>query len=318
MRTLPYLNPVLQNRNEWWGLVDRFTTMNSFVQVVRSGSLTLAAQTLGISRPLVSRHLSLIEEQLGVQLIRRTTRAIHLTPAGRKHFHFCEKVLKDLRAEESSILSLYQAAEGSLRVISPKWIGSLDVADAVASFAETRPKIRVELHLGGLSVRTYDFLAHGFDIALQTKQIPDSSVIVKKVASLQFAVCASPGYLAAHGEPTTLAELKSHNCLIQMNEPAWHFGSGRRVKTVKVTTNFAANSFQVLHHGAVNGIGIGLLPRRIVGAELKSGALIEILRDIPIPERPLFAVFAPGERVPRKIREFVDFLTRWFVEHPVR
>jgi DNA-binding transcriptional LysR family regulator len=297
--------------------LDRFTTMNTFVQVVRSGSLTLAGQTLGISRPLVSRHLSAIEQELGVPLIRRTTRSIHLTPAGRKHFQFCEKVLKDLRAEESSILSLHQAAEGSLRVISPKWIGSLYIADAVASFAESRPKIRVELHLGGLSVRTYDFLANGFDIALQTKDIPDSSVIAKKVASLKFAICASPAYLAAHGEPATLADLKHHDCLIQMNEPAWHFGTGRRAKTVKVGAQFAANSFRVLHHAAVSGLGIALLPRRIAEAELNSGALVELLADSPIPERPLFAVFAPGERAPRKIREFIDFLTRWFVEHPM-
>lgn len=298
--------------------MDRFTTMNTFVQVVRSGSLTLAAQTLGISRPLVSRHLSVIEEQLGVQLIKRTTRAIHMTPEGRKHFQFCEKVLKDLQSEETSILSLYQAAEGSLRIISPKWIGSLDVADAVASFALTRPKIRVELHLGGLSVRTYDFLANGFDIALQTKQIPDSSVIVKKVAALKFVVCASPDYIAKHGEPANLTELKNHNCLIQMNEPAWHFGSGRRVKTVKVTTNFGANSFRVLHHSAVNGLGIALLPQRLAETSLASGEFVQILRDFPVPDRPLFAVFAPGERAPRKIREFVDFLTHWFLEHPMR
>jgi DNA-binding transcriptional LysR family regulator len=278
----------------------------------------MAAQTLGISRPLVSRHLAVIEEQLGVELIKRTTRAIHVTPVGRKHFHFCEKVLKDLKVEEGSIVSIYQAAEGSLRVISPKWIGSLDIADAVAIFAQQQPKIRVELHLGGLSVRTYDFLAHGFDVALQTKEIPDSSVLAKKVASLKFAVCASPSYLAAHGEPATLADLKSHSCLIQMNEPAWHFGSGRRIKTVKVAANFAANSFRVLHHGAVSGIGIALLPRRIAAAELKSGELVEILRDVPVPDRPLFAVFAPGERAPRKIREFVDFLTHWFVEHPMQ
>ena len=298
--------------------MDRFTIMNTFVQVVRSGSLTMAAQSLGISRPLVSRHLAVIEEQLGVELIRRTTRAIHLTPLGRKHFHFCEKVLKDLRAEESSIVSLHQAAEGGLRVISPKWIGSLDIADAVASFAQAQPKIRVELHLGGLSIRTYDFLAHGFDVALQTKHIPDSSVIAKKVASLEFAVCAAPSYLAAHAEPVSLVDLKNHSCLIQMNEPAWHFGTGRRVKTVKVPTNFAANSFRVLHHGALSGIGIALLPRRIARADLKSGDLVEILRDIPVPDRPLYAVFAPGERAPRKIREFVDFLTHWFVEHPMQ
>ncbi len=103
-----------------------------------------------------------------------------MTPEGRQHFQFCEKVLKDLQSEETSILSLYQAAEGALRIISPKWIGSLDIADAVASFALTRPKIRVELHLGGLSVRTYDFLANGYDIALQTKEIPDPRLSSKR------------------------------------------------------------------------------------------------------------------------------------------
>ena len=292
--------------------------MNTFVQVVRSGSLTLAAQALGISRPLVSRHLAVIEDQLGVELIQRTTRAIRLTQVGHRHFQFCEKILGDLRSEEASILSLYQAAEGSLRVISPKWIGSLDVADAMARFAETHPKILVELHLGGLSIRTYDFVANGFDVALQTKEIPDSSVIAKKIASLTFAVCASPAYLAKHGEPASLAELKSHSCLIQTNEPTWHFGTRGRVKTVKVNATFAANSFRILHHCAVDGIGIALLPRRIVGSALKSGELVEILQENPVPERPLFAVFGPGERVPRKIREFVDFLTHWFVEHPMR
>jgi len=298
--------------------MDRFTTMTTFVQVVRSGSLTHAAQSLGISRPLVSRHLAVIEAGLGVRLVERTTRRIELTPAGRRHFRFCERILDDLKSEEGSILTLNQVAEGSLRVISPKWIGSLEIADVMTKFAEACPKIRLELHLGGLSVRTYDFLANGFDVALQTKQIPDSSVMVKKVASLKFAVCVSPAYLAARGEPTTLADLKLHNCLIQTNEPIWHFGTGNRGKAVKVATNFAANSFQVLHRSALNGLGIALLPRRIVGAELKSGELVEVLQDYPIPERPLFAVFAPGERTPRKIREFVDFLASWFIEHPMR
>ncbi|HLI21362.1 MAG TPA: LysR substrate-binding domain-containing protein, partial [Stellaceae bacterium] len=104
----------------------------------------------------------------------------------------------------------------------------------------------------------------------------------------------------------------------QMNEPAWHFGTGRRIKTVKVATNFGANSFRVLHHSAVNGLGIALLPQRIAEASLRSGDLVRILEDFPVPDRPLFAVFAPGERAPRKIREFVDFLTRWFLEHPMR
>jgi DNA-binding transcriptional LysR family regulator len=297
--------------------VDRLATMRSFVEVVQEQSFAAAARSLGLSRALVSRHIADLEQQVGLRLIVRTTRAVNLTEAGQRYFVFCKRLLDEIETENSEILGMREKAEGALSVVSPKWIGSLDLGDAVASFAVDHPRIHVKLELGGLSERTYDFLKNGYDIAFYTKYLRHSSIKVKKIATLEFVLCASPKYLATHGEITGLADLAQHDCLVHTNDPIWHIaadGKEQHFKPHKVV--FSSNTYVVLQKAAIAGMGVALVPLRSIAPEVRAGNLVLLLTDLPPPDRPLYAAYAPGKHTVRKVRLFVDFIADWFQKHP--
>lgn len=298
--------------------MDRMTTMRSFVSVAETRSFSTAARTLGLSRALVSRHIADLEQQLGTRLLNRTTRSVTLTEAGISHFEFCRRILDEIKTEEESLRGLRERPEGSLSVISPKWIGSLDLGDAIASFASEHPLIRVKLELGGLSERTHEFLSSGYEIAFQTKYLRDSSVMIKKIATLRFVVCASPAYLARAGRPSEPSDLVQHRCLVHTNDPIWHFMHEEEKLHVKpVDIAFSSNTFLVLQKAAVRGMGLALLPLRSVLREVQTGELEVVLRNFSVPDRPLYAVYAPGGYRVRKIQTFLDFVANWYRAHPV-
>lgn len=297
--------------------MDRFTVMKSFVAVARCESFAVAARNLAISRALVSRHIADLEKQVGIRLLNRTTRSVTLTEPGRGYLEFCRRILAEIEDQDANMSGMRENAEGDLSVISPKWIGSLDLGDAVATFAVDHPRIHVRLELGGLSERTYNFVEEGYDIAFHTKNLRDSAITVKKIAPLHFALCAAPDYLARRGAPQTPANIATHDCLVHVNDPVWHFTHGTQKfnqKPHKVV--FSSNTYLVLQKAALRGMGLAVLPVRSVYPEIKSGHLQVILPEYPLPVRPLYAVYAPGRHVVRKVRVFVDFIAEWFREHP--
>ena len=298
--------------------MDRFTVMKSFVEVVHHASFARAARALGISRALVSRHLADLEKQVSIRLINRTTRSVSLTEAGKKYLEFAQRILSDIAREDAAMLALRENAEGELSVVSPKWIGSLDLGDAVAAFAAEHPKIRIRLELGGLSEHSYNFIEVGFDIAFHTKHQRNSSIMVKKISPLQFVLCAAPSYLDARGVPSTPLDLADHDTLVHVNEPVWHFTrAGKKVVYKPQHVAFSSNTFLVLQKAAIRGMGIALLPVRSVYQDIQAGTLRPVLQDYTVPVRPLFAAYAPSRHQVRKIRVFVDFIAEWFKAHPM-
>jgi DNA-binding transcriptional LysR family regulator len=292
--------------------------MRSFVEVVQEQSFAAAARSLRLSRALVSRHIADLEKQVGLRLIVRTTRTVNLTEAGQRYFTFSKRLLTEIETENAEILGMREKAEGDLSVVSPKWIGSLDLGDAVANFAVDHPRIHVKLELGGLSERTYDFLKNGYDIAFYTKYLRHSSIKVKKIATLEFVLCASPNYLATHGEITNLVDLGQHNCLVHTNDPIWHIAADAKEQHFKPhNVVFSSNTYMVLQKAAIQGMGVALVPLRSIVNEVRSGKLQLVLGDWPAPDRPLYAVYAPGKHTVRKVRLFVDFIADWFREHPM-
>jgi DNA-binding transcriptional LysR family regulator len=292
--------------------------MRSFVEVVHHASFAKAARSLGISRALVSRHIADLEKQVGIRLVNRTTRSVSLTEAGKKYLEFADRILTDITREDAAMVALRENAEGELAVVSPKWIGSLDLGDAVAAFAVEHPRIRIRLELGGLSERSYNFIEAGFDIAFHTKYLRDSSIMVKKISPLQFVLCAAPGYLQQRNTPTVPTDLAGHDTLVHVNEPVWHFmRAGKKVVYKPQHVVFSSNTFLVLQKAAIRGMGIALLPVRSVYRDIQSGALRPVLLDYAAPVRPLYAAYAPSRQQVRKIRVFVDFIAGWFKEHPV-
>src|SRR5262245_21716800 len=197
--------------------MDRFRTMQSFAEVIRLGSFSEAAKTLGLSRALVSRHITDLEKHLGMRLLTRTTRRITLTEAGAKYFEFCQRVIGDVEQTEAFVKRLQKQPEGSLKILAPKSFTTLALGDAIASFAAAYPYLNVSLMLDDLSFRSYDFIERGFDVAVHTTPIRDSTLVARKIANLSWLLCSSPVYLAQHGAPRRPRDLTRHQCLIHVN-----------------------------------------------------------------------------------------------------
>ena len=301
--------------------MDRFRTMQSFAEVIRLGSFSEAAKTLGLSRALVSRHVTDLEKHLGVRLLTRTTRRITLTEAGAKHFEFCQRVITEIEQNEGSLKRLQQEPEGSLKILAPKSFTTLALGDAIASFAAANPYLNVSLMLDDLSFRSYDFIERGFDVAVHTTPVRNSNLVARKIANLRWLLCAAPAYLKKHGEPQQPRELARHQCLVHINsdpsDRVWRLGGGNGQVSVKVQGPFASNSVLMLRKAALAALGIAIVPLYCVKEDLKSGALREILSSFPIPVHPLSLVFSPGKPTPQKIRSLGDFLVDWFRKRPI-
>ncbi|WP_019927647.1 LysR family transcriptional regulator [Nocardia sp. BMG111209] len=298
--------------------MDRLLVMRSFVTVAKIGSFSGAAKVLGSSGSLISRHVADLEKQVGVRLVNRTARSVSLTEPGVRYSAFAQRILDELDAEDANIAHLHDRAEGTLSIICPKWIGGLDLGDAIAAFSVAHPKIHVRFELGGMSDRTYDFLDSGFDVAFHTRDLRDSSVRLKKIAILPFVLCAAPGYLDAHGRITHPNELNDHDCVVHENAPVWRIGKGHTSTLHKIrNVVFTSNSYIAIQKAAVHGRGIALIPHRPAVEDLESGALEILLPELPVPERSLYAIYGPAAQAPRKVEVFLEFLTTWFSENPI-
>ncbi|MFD6534014.1 LysR family transcriptional regulator [Streptomyces sp. NPDC060184] len=298
--------------------MDRLLLMRSFVTVANIGSFSGAAKALSSSGSLVSRHVAELERQIGVRLVNRTARSVSLTQPGLRYAEFAARILEEISAEDAHIAQLHDRPEGTLNIICPKWIGSLDLGDAISAFSVAHPKIVVRFELGGISDRTYDFLDGGFDIAFHTRDLRDSSVRLKKIASLPFVLCASEKYLERHGTLSHPNDIAVHDCLVHVNDPVWRVGHGHASTLHKIrNVAFSSNSYIALQKAAVHGRGIALLPQRPAYDDLLSGALRVLLPELAVPDRPLYAIYGPGQETPRKVTVFLEFLSTWFSENPI-
>ncbi|MBL7497556.1 LysR family transcriptional regulator [Frankia sp. CNm7] len=298
--------------------MDRIVLMRSFVQVGEEGSFSRAARRLGISGSLVSRHVAELEKQLDIRLVNRTARAVTLTAAGRRYHDFADRMLHELDAEEAALRGMRERAEGPLAVICPKWIGNLDLGEAIADFAVDHPKIHVRFEVGGMSDRAFDFLDQGYDVAFHTRDLRDSTMLIRKLADIDFVLCASPDYLGARPPLKEPNQLSEHDCLVHLNDPIWHLrGNGREVHSKVLTAVYSSNSYLTLRKAAVRGRGLALMPIRTVAADLAGGQLERALPDYRGPERSLYAVHSPGAHTLRRVRVFLDYITTWFTRNPM-
>jgi DNA-binding transcriptional LysR family regulator len=293
--------------------MDRLTLMRSFVGVTKSRSFSHAARTLGISGSLVSRHVAELERDLGVRLVNRTARTVSLTEVGSRYADFAARIIDEIDREEEQLRGLRDKAEGPLAVISPKWIGTNEVGDAIVAFATRHPKIHIRFEVGGMSERAYDFLDQGFDVAFHTRHVRDSNLMLKKITDLKFALCASPGYLHRAGEPAQVADLSEHDFLVNTNDPIWHLRHAGHDVHLKVSDPvYSSNSYLTLRKAALAGRGVALLPMRLISAELDGGGLVHIVPACEVPDRPMYALYSPGGQTLARVRLFLDFVTDWF------
>ena len=289
--------------------------MRSFVTVADLGSFSAAAKQLYTSGSQISRHVADLERAVGAQLVNRTARSVSLTELGVRYSDFARRILREIEEEDMAVAQLRDRPEGPLSVISPKWIGTLDLGDAVAAFSVAHPKVITRFEIGGMSDRTYDFLDSGFDVAFHTRDLRDSRVHQQRIAKIPFVLCAATSYLDARGEPTEANDLADHDCLVHTNDLVWNLGTAESVTPYKVhRPAFISNSYLTLQKVAAAGRGIALLPMRSVTDPLGDGSMRTVLSAVP--ERPLYAIYGPGKRTPEKVKVFLQFMTEWFEEGP--
>jgi DNA-binding transcriptional LysR family regulator len=302
--------------------MDRFRTMESFVRVVRAGSFTVAATQLGLSRALVSRHIGDLEDRLGVRLLNRSTRSLHLTDEGRSYLQFCEQVFRDIESSERALLRQRAEPAGELKIAAPKSFGLVHIADAIVDFARMQPRLQVTLILEDVPFRrSYDFVARGLDLVVRITPLRNASVVEQEIATVDWVLCASPDYLARAGRPATAAELADHAALIHVNtapqDRIWRFAGPKGEVSVRVNGAFSSNSALALRRAAVAGLGIALLPRYSVAAELAEGTLVPLLPRYRVPARPLLAVYPRTAVVPQKVQVFIEFLRDWIAARDI-
>lgn len=294
--------------------MDRLTIMRSFVGVTQSRNFSQAARKLGISASLVSRHVAELERSLGVSLVNRTARTVSLTETGVEYAEFATRILEEIDRQDARLQGMRHKPEGSLAIISPKWIGSNDVGEAIAAFSMRYPKIHIRFEVGSTSGRPYEFLDQGYDLAFHTRDIRDCNLMLRKIADLNFTLCASPRYLIQAGEPGLPQDLNDHDCLVNTNDPpVWHLRQAGHDIHLKINDPvYSSNSYVTLRQAVLAGRGLSVLPVRLVHDELASGTLASVLPDCEIPDRPLYALYSPGSQTLARVQLFLDFVADWF------
>jgi DNA-binding transcriptional LysR family regulator len=298
--------------------VDRLLTMTAFTKVVQCGSFTVAAADLGISRALVSRYIADLEGHLGVRLLNRTTRYVKATEQGQSYFDFCNKILGEIRDKEESLSRVTKTIEGRISIVCPKWVGFEDMSDALTAFCAQNPRINCDLVLGDASSKTHSFLEHGHDIAIFTREVPDSRVKIRRLADISYVVAASPQYLKDHGIPEAPRDLRHYACLVQTYDTVWRFNKNEESLPLRANARFTSNTYTILCKAAVQHLGIALLPSRLAMPRVQSGELQLVLEKFNVEDRPLYAGFAPVGTLPHKVRTLLTFLSEWFRCHSLK
>ena len=296
--------------------MDYLQTMQTFVRVARSGSFTTAASQLGLSRALVSRHVADLEARLSVRLLNRSTRHVSVTREGDVYLAKCEELLDEIEALEGSVARDRMAPKGAIKVHAPKSFGTVVLTDAVLAFAKAQPDIRLSLILGDFTFRPYDFVEHGFDMGIRVSPIRDSSLIARKIGTVNSVLCASPRYVKREGMPRDLAELAARPCLAHLNlapnDRVWTFQGPKGAKSIDINGPFLSNSALALRKAALAGAGIAMLPDYCVRDDLADGSLVRVLPQFRLAQRPILVVRPRTKYLTEKDRLFVDFLVKWF------
>lgn len=297
--------------------MDRFEELQTFVRIVEAGSLSGAAERLELAKSAVSRRLADLEARLGVQLLNRTTRRLNLTEAGRQYYRRCQRILADLAEAEQAVSREHAGLSGLLRIAAPLSFGIQHLAPALDAFLEAHPQLRLDLDLND---RTVNLMEEGVDLAIRIGRLADSSLIARRLAPARMVVCASPQYLARHGEPRHPEELGAHVGLSYSNIPEgllWQFSGPDGVPlNVRVPYRMRANNGDVLLRAAIDGLGILESPSFICHEAIARGELSLILADYPVREESVYAVYPAQRHLPQRVRALIDFLAERFGDEP--
>ena len=280
----------------------------SFLAVVRAGSFVGAAEATGLSKAAVSRHVSELEATLGVRLLHRTTRRLSLTDEGQRFQARAAELMEALEDLESATASSGGEASGVLRINAPVTFGNLHLAPLWPRFLAANPKVTLDITLND---RVVDLVDEGYDLAIRITSLGDSQLVSRRLATTRMVLCASPGYLAAHGTPRHPRELTGHRVLAYSywtSGDEWRFTGPAGDASVRVKPCLRSNSGDTCRVAALHDQGVILQPDFLVGPDLRAGTLVELMPEYRSLELGIHAVYPTRKHLPMKTRLLVDFL----------
>lgn len=292
--------------------MDTIAAIPVFVAVVQYGGFSPAARFLGISKSAVSKRITLLEQQLGVKLLHRTTRKLSLTEVGERYFEHALKATEAARDAEDAVAQLQGEPQGRLRINSPMSFGRLHMAPMIPEFLKRYPKISVDLVMDD---KRLEMVSGGFDIAIRGGELSDSSLIARRLGRINSVLCASPEYLETQGYPLVLDDLLEHNCLsfsYSNDVREWHFTKDNQRQSVMVSGNYQVNNSEALQEAVLRGLGIARLPTFVAGPDIRAGRLVVLFPEYQMPVQDYNAVFIERQYMPAKVRVFLDFAIEYF------
>lgn len=285
---------------------DRIRELGFFLRVSEEESFSAAARSLDLDPSTISKVIQRLENRLGVRLFHRTSRVLQLTQEGEQFLAAAQRVMQALEEAEASISPAVTEATGVLRISSTAAFARRRLAPLVPAFLAANPQVRVEIVVAATPP---DLFEQQIDISFQSGNIPDSTLVARRITTAKWHLCASPAYLARAGTPREPDELQGHQCLNFLPgsfRSRWPLKAGEQVVTHEPKAIAAANNGDVLCTLAAQGLGIARLADYHIDAELAAGQLVTVLPEFELDREPIYAVFASKRHLSPRVRVFLD------------
>ncbi len=293
--------------------MDKLRAIEVFIKVAQGLSFSKAAQSLGMARGNVTKHVAWLEQTMGVQLLTRTTKSVSLTESGLSLLENGRELLDRVEGMDAAVRLSVKEPKGMLRLGAPPSFGAFHLVPIITAFSKAHPDIQVVLYLDdGRS----DLVAEGLDMSVRIASgLKDTTLIATRLAVVPQVLVASPAYLKQRGEPKNIADLAEHDCMVHaLKSPTniWTFTGAAGKSSVRVRGTIRANYGEPLRHAALLGQGISMHPTYMVKHDLTAGRLQTVLSEYKPVGVDIYAVFPSRKNLPARVRTFLDFLTEWF------
>jgi len=293
--------------------VDKLRAIEVFIEVAQGLSFSRAAQSLGMVRGNVTKHVAWLEQLMGVQLLTRSTKSVSLTESGLSLLENGRELLDRVESMDAALRLSVKEPKGMLRLGAPPSFGAYHLVPIITAFSKAHPEIQVVLYLDdGRS----DLVAEGLDMSVRiASTLKDTALVASRLAVVPQVLVASPAYLAQRGYPRVVGELVEHDCMVHaLKSPTniWTFTGPAGKTSVRVRGTIRANYGEPLRHAALLGQGISMHPTYMVKQDLSAGRLQTVLPEYMPVGVDIYAVFPSRKNLPVRVRTFLDFLTEWF------
>jgi DNA-binding transcriptional LysR family regulator len=289
-------------------MMDQLQSMAVFVKAADSGSFSAAAEALGMSSQMAGKHVSSLEERLGVKLLNRTTRRQSLTEIGQQYYERCKRVLAEAQAADAVAENYTEAPRGRLRISAPVTYGTYCLMPLLNRYLRRYPEVKVELSLND---RFVDLVDDDFEVAIRIGKLDDSSLIARPLAPYRLIACAAPSYLAEHGTPLSPDDLTGHHCLGSNAWPAtvsgeWRMLGGENLQQLARQSRLQVNDARAQRAAACNGLGIIVGAEIMLADDIREGRLVRLFPQLQTPARSVHLLYTSDRRMPPKLRSFIE------------